>query len=182
MAVYVAFLRAINVGRRFVKMATLAQHFRALGHDEVETYINSGNVVFRSASRSAAALAAAIDAGLPPKLGFETFAFVRSAAQVHEVATRGQALSEAQPGLADLNVGFLARPLQAGQITALNTLRSEVDDFMVQGTEVYWLCRSKQNESKFSNVVFERKLKLRTTFRRVRMLQGLSMQLRASTG
>lgn len=177
MTTYVAFLRAINVGGRFVKMATLAQHFRALGHDEVETYINSGNVVFRSVSRSAASLAAAVESGLSPKLGFETHAFVRTAAQVHEIAARGQALVDANPALADVNVGLLGRPLNAEQIAALHGLRSGVDDFVVQGAEVYWLCRVKQNESKFSNAVFERKLKTRTTFRRVNMLQGLSQQL-----
>jgi uncharacterized protein (DUF1697 family) len=176
MPVYVAFLRAINVGGRFVKMAALAQHFRELGHDDVQTYINSGNVVFRSASRSAAALAAALEAGLTAKLGFETHAFVRAAIS-REIAARGRVLADAQPELADVNVGFLGRPLNAEQTAALQALRSPVDDFVLQGTEVYWLCRIKQSESKFSNVVFERKLKTRTTFRRVHMLQGLSQQL-----
>lgn len=179
--IYVAFLRAINVGGRFVKMAALAQHFRALGHDDVETYINSGNVVFRSASRSAATLVAALEAGLSTRLGFETHAFVRTAAQVREIAARGQALVDAQPTLADINVAFVGRPLQADQVAVLHALRSEFDDFVVQGAEVYWLCRIKQSGSGFSNVLFERKLKTRTTLRRVHMLQGLSQRLGGAT-
>jgi uncharacterized protein (DUF1697 family) len=45
---YVAFLRAINVGGRVVKMATLKQIFVGLKLAEVETFIASGNVVFTS--------------------------------------------------------------------------------------------------------------------------------------
>ena len=180
MPVYVAFLRAINVGGRFVKMAALAECFRTLGHGDVQTYISSGNVVFRSGSRNAATLAAAIEQGLPPLLGFETHAFVRSAAQVHEVAGRGMALARDR-AWADVNVAFLGAALTAEQVALLNTLRSAVDDFDAQGTEVYWKCRHKQSESKFSNVVFERKLKVRTTFRRAVMVQRLSEQLRGES-
>ncbi|BBH16195.1 hypothetical protein Back2_04820 [Nocardioides baekrokdamisoli] len=44
---YVALLRGINVGgRNPVKMATLAKGLTDVGHRDVRTYINSGNVVF----------------------------------------------------------------------------------------------------------------------------------------
>ena len=176
MPCYVAFLRAINVGGRFVQMATLAQHFRDLGHADVQTYINSGNVVFRSAQRNAAALGAAIGRDLSPRLGFETHAFVRSAAQVSVVAERAIALA-AERGLADVNVAFLDAALSAPQVAALDALRSDVDDFVIDGCEVYWKCRVRQSQSKFSNVLFERRLKLRTTLRRAVMLHGLAQQL-----
>ena len=44
--VRVAFLRAVNLGRRRVAMARLAEVVRELGYDDVWTHINSGNVVF----------------------------------------------------------------------------------------------------------------------------------------
>jgi uncharacterized protein (DUF1697 family) len=179
MPTYVAFLRAINVGGRFVKMAVLAQHFRDLGHADAQTYINSGNVVFGSASRSSAALATAIGQGLNARLGFETHAFVRTAAQVHDIARRGMALA-ADRTWTDVNVAFLSAPLDAQQAVALQALRSDVDEFVVDATEVYWTCRMKQSQSAFSNTVFERRLKVRTTLRRAVMLQGLSQQLRRS--
>jgi uncharacterized protein (DUF1697 family) len=177
MPIYVVFLRAVNVGGRFVNMAVLAQHFRDLGYSDVQTYINSGNVVFRSGSRSPAALAAAIEQGLPPRLGFETHAFVRSVPEVHEIARQGMALASDR-ALADVNVALLNAALASEQLAVLHTLRNAVDDFVAQGSEVYWKCRIKQSQSKFSNAVFERKLKTRTTFRRAVMLHGLSAQLR----
>ena len=43
-----AFLRAINVGRRTVRMERLREEFTALGFSAVETFIASGNVTFES--------------------------------------------------------------------------------------------------------------------------------------
>jgi hypothetical protein len=39
---------------------------------------------------------------------------------------------------------------------------------------VYWLCAVKQSESKFSNAVFERKLKLQATFRSISTVQKMA--------
>jgi uncharacterized protein (DUF1697 family) len=99
---------------------------------------------------------------------------------VHEIARRGMALA-GDESLADVNVAFLAAPLAEPQVAALQTLRSAVDAFVVDGTEVYWACRVRQSESAFSNNVFERKLRVRTTLRRAVMLHGLSQQLRGDT-
>ncbi|MEK7328685.1 MAG: hypothetical protein AAB217_25850, partial [Chloroflexota bacterium] len=64
-----------------------------------------------------------------------------------------------------LNVAFLAGPLPDEAKKALMGLKTDIDDFHVHGREVYWLCRKKQSESAFSNALFERTLKIQTTFR-----------------
>jgi uncharacterized protein (DUF1697 family) len=79
-----------------------------------------------------------------------------------------------------VNVAFLSSPLSTEQSTALSALKTDLDDFAHTGREIYWLCRGNQMESKFSNAVLERRLRLRTTFRRVSMLAKLSEQLRTS--
>ena len=53
---YVAFLRAINVGGHLVKMDYLRTLFEALGFENVETFIASGNVIFDSKSKNTQAL------------------------------------------------------------------------------------------------------------------------------
>ncbi|RZU02329.1 DUF1697 domain-containing protein [Rivibacter subsaxonicus] len=178
MPTYVAFLRAINVGGRFLKMSALAEHFRSLGHADARTYINSGNVVFSSRARKSDALALALTQGLEPLLGFRSEAFVRSRAEVDAIAARALGHASEVPSLKEVNVAFLDAPLDASQLAELLALRTEVDSFSTEGREVYWLCRVGQSESKFSNAVFERRLRLRTTFRRATMLEGLSSMLR----
>ena len=46
MTKFIAFLRAINVGGRNVKMDALRQIFVEMGFAHVETFIASGNVIF----------------------------------------------------------------------------------------------------------------------------------------
>ena len=183
---YVAFLRAVNVGGRFVKMADLARYFETLGHADVQTFIASGNVIFRSRGRSAGVLAQTLAAGLEPLLGFHTEAFVRSDAELQALAQRAAAQQVAHRAAVgpqgEVNVALLAQPLSAAQATALAGLRTELDDFVHSGSEVYWLCRSKQSDSTFSNAVFERKLGAKTTIRRAGMLERLAEQLHTEGG
>jgi len=174
----VVFLRAINVGGRVVTMAALARHFHELGYADAQTYINSGNVIFRIAQRSESALAAAIGRELSPRLGFETHAFVRVEARVLAIAERAMAMA-GDERLADVNVAFFGAPLGAAQVSALDALRSESDDFEADGCELYWKSRLRQSQSKVSNAALERRLKVRTTLRRAVMLHGLAQQLQA---
>jgi uncharacterized protein (DUF1697 family) len=176
----VAFLRAINVGGRFLKMADLAAHFSSLGLADVSTYINSGNVLFSSRATRLDRLATAIERDLEPLLGFKSEVFLRSANEVHSVAAAAQEHRSRIPREGEVNVAFLTQPLSHEQLAALAALKTDLDDFTHSDREIYWLCRGNQMESKFSNAVLERRLRLRTTFRRVSMLTKLSEQLRTS--
>ena len=67
---YVALLRGINVGgKNITKMAALKACLENAGFDRVETFIQSGNVVFESGQRSAAKLTSQIDAAVESALG-----------------------------------------------------------------------------------------------------------------
>ena len=52
-------------------------------------------------------------------------------------------------------------------------LKSDVDDFHVHGREIYWLCKVRQSESKVSNTLFEKRVKVRSTFRNVNTVARL---------
>jgi uncharacterized protein (DUF1697 family) len=174
----IAFLRAVNVGGRFVKMAQLAEHFRTLGYQDVETFINSGNVIFRSDATAPASIGEALKVGLEPLLGFDTEAFVRTEPELYSLVERAKPYQARVSPPGEVNIAFLHHPLTAGQIASLDALRSPVDEFEIAGNEVFWLCQCGQSNSRFSNAVFERKLRIRTTFRRFSMLERLAEQLR----
>jgi uncharacterized protein (DUF1697 family) len=179
---YVAFLRAINVGGRFIKMSALLAHFKTLGDAglsiaEPRSYINSGNVMFQSKARNPPLLAQSLQAGLAPLLGFTSEVFIRSEVEVLNIVQRAQSLSALHPTAQDINIGFLSHPLDALQTSTLQALTSALDSFTADGPEMYWVCQVKQSESACSNAVLERKLKLRTTLRRATMLAGLAKTL-----
>ena len=170
----IAFLRALNVGGRNVRMDVLRSIFEDLGFREVSTFIASGNVIFAAAPGGAEAQEAILARGLEAALGFPVETFLRSAAEVARIA-RHRAFSESELAEAKaLNIGFLKAPLDQGQRQALDGLATDFDDFHLHGREVYWRSKTKQSESKISNALFERKVGVRTTFRTSRTLERLA--------
>jgi len=89
MAVFVAFLRGVNVaGHRKIGMAELRRVHEAMGHDNVSTYLQSGNVVFDCAGRDRAKLAAAIQTAYADTLGLSAAVMVRGAAELARIVDR----------------------------------------------------------------------------------------------
>lgn len=78
MAIYIVFLRAVNVAGRTVKMADLRSHLSAAGFTDVETHIQSGNVRLGSRARSGAAVERAVEAALSSLVDFEVATIVRT--------------------------------------------------------------------------------------------------------
>ena len=75
---YAALLRGINVsGQKPIKMSALAALFESLGYSEVETYIQSGNVVFGSPRNSSSGIAEAIESGIKKTFGYDVAVVVR---------------------------------------------------------------------------------------------------------
>lgn len=162
---FVAFLRAINVGGRTVKMEELRTLFEALGISEVGTFIASGNVIFEAKSKDVDTLQRKIEAHLHKSLGYEVATFVRTAAEVSAVAQYKPFTEAALKAAGALNVAFLAAPLSDEMHKVLRGFKTDIDDFHVHAREIYWLCKKKQSESTFSNVRLEKALKIKTTFR-----------------
>ena len=179
---FVAFLRAINVGGHVVSMAKLRAQFEALGFEDVETFIASGNVVFSSPSKNAAALEKRIEDRLATALGYEVKTFLRTEAEVAAVAGYRPFTAARRKSAGALCVGFLAQPLDQSAVTALMALRTDNDDFHVNGREIYWICRTGQGASKFSNMLFERMVKARTTFRGMNTMTRLAAKLTDASG
>jgi uncharacterized protein (DUF1697 family) len=173
---YVAFLRAINVGGRTVKMDRLQRLFEQQRFKGVETFIASGNVIFDSQSADRGALTRRIEDGLLDALGYEVATFIRTDIEVATIARHKPFRDPDIEGAAAFVVGFVADPLRSRAINALMDLTTDVDQFSVRGTEIYWLCRRRQSESTFSNAVFEKTLGLRATFRGMNTIARLALR------
>lgn len=165
MTKYVAFLRAINVGGHNVKMEELRKLFETFGFTEVETFIASGNIIFDTHLESDRTLEKQIEAKLRESLGYEVTTFIRSTAEIAEIAHYKPFEESKLQAAQALNVAFLSEPLSEDAQKALQSLSTDIDEFHTYGREMYWLCKKKQSESTFSNAIFERKLKVQSTFR-----------------
>lgn len=95
---YIAFLRAVNVGGRYYKMATLREHLTQSGLLEVETYIQTGNVRFRTGMRSAAKVERHVEDVLGRHCGFEVPSIIVTPAGLREVYDDAQRLTVPSSG------------------------------------------------------------------------------------
>jgi uncharacterized protein (DUF1697 family) len=169
---YVAFLRAINVGGRVVKMPVLRKIFEALKLAEVETFIASGNVVFTS-SVEAARLEPVIEKRLHEMLGYPVVTFLRSTAEVAAVAAHDPFEAALPPG-GRLYVGFLRETPSPSARSRLRVLATAKDALAVHGRELYWRCAVPSTESTVSGAVLEKVLGQPATLRNVNTIRRLA--------
>ena len=86
---YVALLRGINVGgNNLIKMLDLRSSFAGMGFSEVQTYIQSGNVVFSSKQTNKPKLTALIEKALSEAFSYESRVVVISASEMERVVTQ----------------------------------------------------------------------------------------------
>ena len=86
MNTYICLLRGINVGgHKKIKMAELKTLFTSLGYNDVVTYIQSGNIIFKSHEKSIDEITAVIKKAIVSTYGFEVPVFVLTRAMLTQV-------------------------------------------------------------------------------------------------
>ena len=138
-------------------MPELRSLFAALGHEDVVTYIQSGNVVFRNASRSAKELAGAIEREIAATFGISVTVLLRTPAELEAIAQSNPFL-EGKADVSKLHVVFLAGRPDAEAVTKLDPERSPPDEFRVHGREIYLHLPNGAGRSKLTIDYFERRL------------------------
>ncbi|HEX8127543.1 MAG TPA: DUF1697 domain-containing protein [Pyrinomonadaceae bacterium] len=162
---YIALLRGINIGARRVRMERLRELFSELGLADVRSYIQTGNIFFRSAEPDRDALARKIEQHLAHALGYEVPVFLRTVAEVEE-ALRLDPFKhlEATPDTRFL-ITFISRPLPG---TLKLPLASPTNDYeILQATdgEVFSLLRSINGRSGNPAPLIEKACGAKTTSR-----------------
>ena len=172
---YVAFLRAINVGGHTVKMDYLRGLFEALGFSNVETFIASGNVIFDSTSKSTRSLEQKIETHLQQTLSYGVATFIRSTLELANIAKHKPfPNSELNATGHILYIGFMAAQPSDTAKEKLRLLNSKVDDFHLNGRELYWLCRTQFSESEVSGALLAKTLGMPLTLRNVTTIKKLA--------
>lgn len=164
MTTFVALLRSINVGgRNKVPMADLRALVGSLGFESVETYVQSGNVVFAGPG-TPPDVARAIHARIGADLGLEVPVIVRSRQQLSRaIAANPYARLEVDPKT--VHVTFLAEPPDAEHRRTLAGLAAESgpggsfgdDRFEPAGRDIFLYCPGGYGETKLNNTFLERR-------------------------
>jgi len=171
---YVALLRGVNLGGRSrVSMGALRQLVEDVGHDEVETYLQSGNVVFRAGgSTGAAALARELEERIERDLGVATAVLLRSAGDIAGVV-RANPFTGRQDDPRKLHVTFLSGEPAADRAGGLATPVGQPDELALAGREVYLHCPNGYGRTKLNNAYLERRLGVPATTRNWKTVTAL---------
>jgi len=138
MPIYVSMLRGINVGgHKQIKMDRLSESFEALGFEQVKTYIQSGNVVFKAGKFPVAGLSKRIEDRILADFGFSVSVISRTADEIAKTIKNNPFLN--QPGIdpEKLHVAFLSEAPASPALNKLAQLTLKPDQSRCLGREVY---------------------------------------------
>ena len=136
---YVALLRGINVGgRNVISMAELRNCFESEGFSEVVTYIQSGNVIFRSTLFGAGSLAARIEEMLAAAFDYSGKVVLRSLPQMRAVVAEAPMGFGDRPDMHRYDALFLRSPLTAAAAMEVVLTRTGVDEVWAGDGVLYY--------------------------------------------
>lgn len=184
MPTHVALLRGVNVGRaNRIAMADLRAVVESLGHTDVATYIQSGNVVFNAGRATAATLAAALERAIAEQTGITCAVVVLSAGRLATVIADNPYPDEDNGK--SLHVGFGQEPLTAAERTQVEraveraTTKGSPDEAAVVGGTLYLHTPGGLGRSVLAAELASRKGPDRTTMRNWTTVMRLDGMLRA---
>ena len=173
---YVALLRGVNVGGKGrMAMADLRACVEGIGHEDVATHIQTGNVLFRTPMRSAEKVARALEDAVEADLGFRTAVMIRTAAQL-TAALDERPFPDADP--AALHIAFLREKPAAAKAKAL-VAPDGPDEVAVIGREVHLHYPDGMGRSKLTGASIEKALGVPATARRRSVVEKLRDLLEA---
>jgi uncharacterized protein (DUF1697 family) len=174
MPTYIAMLRGINVtGHKIIKMEALRASFAALGFKNVQSYIQSGNLIFETPNNSAATLSAKIEQKILRDFGHSVSVLLRTPKELAEIIQRNPFVKDPAIDQSRLYVTFLADIAPKTAADLLQPLAAGAEQIRVVGREVYLYCSNGYGKTKISNTAVEKKLSIGATTRNWRTTQTL---------
>ncbi len=158
---YISLLRGINVsGQKQIPMEKLKKCYTSLGLTNIQTYIQSGNVIFTSPETDISKLTSLIEKNLEKTFNFAVPVIIRTKEELKNVIKNNPYAKKEH-----LYVIFLATTPAPVTPNDLSNMKSPNEQFSIRGKEIYLSCPSGYGQTKLSNAFFERKLKVTATTR-----------------
>jgi len=162
---YVALLRGINVsGKRKILMKDLRELCENNRLKNIETYIQSGNLIFTSSSK-ADSLEKKIKKMILDHYGFDVPVVVRTKEDIKEIVDSNPYLIEVGESIERLYVTFFKQEPEMEKVKVFNQISFGNDKFSITKNHTYINYETKASNSKLTNNLLESKLKVQCTSR-----------------
>ncbi|MFZ1973446.1 MAG: DUF1697 domain-containing protein [Candidatus Acidiferrales bacterium] len=166
MAVIIAMLRGVNVGgHNMIKMEELRALCKSLKLRDACTYVQSGNLIFRTEERDLEVLAKRLQNAIERKFGFRPDVVLRTAAEMREVIARNPFAKRREVEPNRLLVTFLASEPAADARDKASQLETAPEELRMDRREVYIYFPNGMARPKVSWPTIERILKTSGTGR-----------------
>ena len=175
---YVAFLRAVNVGGRIVKMERLKKIFEELRLKNVKTFIQSGNVIFETEEEQKNLLTKKIEKKLDESLGYEVLVMLRTDKELANIVKQNLFKDDKLDENTRVYIAFLYKEPGKETENILSSLNNKNETFYLKNREVY--CKVRKDEKKssyFSILILEKKLGVPITTRNQTTVNKLNIIL-----
>ena len=166
MTTYISILRGINVsGQKIIKMDALKEMYEDLHFNNIQTYIQSGNVIFQNTQSRQIDLGQIISNELTGKFGYEVPVIVLDTVELKEIIERNPFTSDEIKDISHLHVTFLSsKPERIDDVLIYQKKASE-EEFAITEKAVYLYCPNGYGRTKLTNTFFENRLKVGATTR-----------------
>jgi uncharacterized protein (DUF1697 family) len=174
MPVYIAMLRGVNVGgHNRIKMEQLRRSFETLGFEQIRTYIQSGNVVFKATRTSPAALSTKIGEKILSDFGFAVPVVCRTVDELSQTIDSNPFLNQRGIDPEKLHVTFLSDTPASAAVKKIEALTIAPDQSLCLGKEIYLYLPNGVSESSLMKVLLGRGLSVVTTTRNWKTVNAL---------
>jgi uncharacterized protein (DUF1697 family) len=174
MPIYISMLRGINVGgHKRIKMDRLRESFEALGFEQVQTYIQSGNVVFRAGKSSTSGLSTKIEGRILSDFGFPVSVISRTDDEFGKAIADNPFLKQRGIDLEKLHVMFLSEAPAPAAVKKLAELTAAPDQFRSLDRQIYFHLPNGMSNSVLMKSPIDRLLSVVTTTRNWRTVNAL---------
>lgn len=166
MPTFISLLRGINVsGQRKIRMADLRDAYEALGLTNVNTYLQSGNVVFDCRMRSASKVRVLLEEQIESCFGYDVTVAIRTPNDFGRIIEHNPFSAQAKKDPAKVHVTFLASPVSGSMLKRVADADTHGDEFFAARQDITLFCPNGYGRTKLNNAFFERKLKTPATTR-----------------
>lgn len=161
---YIAILRGINVGgNRKLPMANLRDSVAKIGFTKVQTYIQSGNLLFTAEEKDSSQLERLLEKHLLETYDYEIPVIVRTTEELKKAfAENSFAL---KTPIKQLHLTFLKENPNPEQVEVLHTFAKAPEEFVISDKNLFLKCTERYSAAKLTNAFIERKLKITATTR-----------------
>jgi uncharacterized protein (DUF1697 family) len=175
MKTLISFLRGINMtGYNSVKMKDLTELYKDLGFDNIETYIQSGNVIFSAPDEmSDEKVSGILKKGILDRFGYNIAVMVRTPEELKRLITSNPFLSDPAFDETKMAVIFLSERPLTENVNKFAGIDTTPDMFEISGREIFIYCPNGFGKTKLYANFFDRKLGVEGTTRNWKTINAM---------